>query len=109
MIWAAIVLLFLSALLYSWCGGKPLHSDTPRDQAVFVIIVLAIAIALWLAGSTLLWIAKSFLWAVAGAVASFLLSVALPTLCLLPGLLRLWAVHPSALFALFRRHEDRYK
>lgn len=106
MIWAAIVLLFLSALLYSWCGGQPLDSDTPRRQEVLVLIVLAIAIALWLAGFTLLWIAKGFLWAVAGAVASFLLSVALPTLC---GLLRLWVVHPSALSSLFRRHKDIYK
>ena len=102
MIWAAAVLLFLSALLYSWCGGN-LHAETPRNQAVFVIVVLVIAIALWLAGFTLLWIAKGFLWATAGAVASFLLSVAMPML----GLLRLWVISPSALFALFRRHEDR--
>jgi len=51
-------LLFLSALLYSWCGGN-LHSTTPRDQAVFVLFVLIIAIALWLTGFILLWIAVS--------------------------------------------------
>jgi hypothetical protein len=100
----AIVLLLLSALLYSWCGGQPLDSDTPRGQQIFVITVLAISIVLWLAGFTLLWIAKSFLWAVAGATAAFLLSVALPTLF---GLFRLWVVHPSAVFAMFRRHKDR--
>ena len=79
MIWAAAVLLLLSARLYSWCGGN-LHSQTPRDQAVVVLIVFVIAIALWLAGFILLWIAKGLLWAVAGAVAAFLLAMALPML-----------------------------
>jgi hypothetical protein len=96
-IWAAIVLLFLSALLYSWCGGN-LHSETPRDKAVFVLFVLVIAIALWLTGFTLLWIASGLLWAVGGAIVAFLLSVAMPTLRL---------IFLSALFALF--HEDDEK
>jgi hypothetical protein len=89
---AAIALLFLSALLYSWCGGN-LHSKTPRDKAVFVVYVLGITIALWLTGFTLLWIARSFLWAVGGAIAAFLLGVALP-------MLRLIVV--SAMFSLWR-------
>jgi hypothetical protein len=98
-IWAAIVLLFLSALLYSWCGGN-LHSKTPRDKAVFVVFVLVIAIALWLTGFTLLWIARGLLWAVSGAIVAFLLSVAMPVLRL---------IFLSALFALFQRHEDDEK
>lgn len=99
MIWAAIVLLFLSALLYSWCGGN-LHSETPRDKALFVLFVLGIAIALWLTGFTLLWIASGPLWAVGGAIVAFLLSVALPILRL---------IFLSALFALFQRHRDDEK
>jgi hypothetical protein len=79
---AAIVLLFLSALLYSWCGGN-LHSQTPRDKAVFVLVALVIAIAFWLTGFALLWVARSFLWAIGGAIAAFLLSLAMPTLRLI--------------------------
>jgi len=97
MISAAIALLFLSALLYSWCGGN-LHSQTPRDRTVFVLVVFVIAIALWLTGFALLWIASSLLWAIGGAIAAFLLSVALPTLRL---------IFLSALFSLFRGHEDK--
>jgi hypothetical protein len=96
MIWAATVLLFLSALLYSWCGGN-LHSETRRVKAVFVVLVLVIAIALWLTGFTLLWIASGLLWAVGGAILAFLLSVGMPILRL---------IFLSALFALFQRHED---
>jgi hypothetical protein len=82
MIWAAIVLLFLSALLYSWCGGN-LHNQTPRDKAVFVVFVLVIAITLWLTGFTLLWIARGILWAIGGAIVAFLLSMAMPILRLI--------------------------
>jgi hypothetical protein len=96
MIWAAIVLLFLSAVLYSWCGGN-LHNETPRDKAVFVVFVLVFAIVLWLTGFALLWVAKSLIWAVGGAIVAFLLSVAMPMLRI---------IFLSALFALFRHHED---
>jgi hypothetical protein len=65
--------------------------------------VLVIAIALWLTGFTLLWIERSLLWAVGGAIAAFLLSVALTTL-------RIIFLSPlSPLFAPFRRHEDHEK
>ncbi len=77
MIWAAAVLLFVAAFLYSWCGGQ----SNPRNR--FVLGVLFVAIALWLTGTTLLWIAKGFLWAVAGAIGAFVLSVTLPVLLLL--------------------------
>ena len=93
----AIALLFLSALLYSWCGGNDLQSGTPRSKTVFVIVVLFIAIALWLTGFALLWVGKGLLWAAGGAIAAFLLSVAMPMLRL---------IFLTALFALFRRHEN---
>ena len=94
MISAAIALLFLSAVLYSWCGGN-LHSKTPKDTAVFVLFVLVVAIAFWLTGFILLWIARGFLWAAGGAIAAFLLSIAMPTL-------RLVFMFP---WVLFQRHD----
>jgi hypothetical protein len=71
MIWAAIALLFLAALLHSWYGGN-YRAKSPGDVSMAFILyqnhVVSVGIVLLLAGLVLLWFAKGFLWVIAGAI-----------------------------------------
>lgn len=72
MIWAAAVLLFAGALVHSWYGGN-YRAKSPGDTSVAFMMyrnqVLSVGVVLLLAGLVLLWIAKGFLWVIAGAIA----------------------------------------
>jgi len=63
MIWAAIVLLFLAALLHSWYGGN-YRAKSPGDVSMAFILyrtyVVLVGIVLLLAGLVLVWVAKAF-------------------------------------------------
>jgi len=73
-IWAAAVLLFLGALVHSWYGGN-CRVKTPGDASFAFILygkyVVVVGVVLLLAGLTLLWIAKGFLWVIVAAIAYF--------------------------------------
>jgi hypothetical protein len=71
-IWAAAVLLFLAALVHSWYGGNYRAKSSLDVSLAFMMhrnYVVSVGIVLLLAGLALLWIAKGFLWVIAGAFA----------------------------------------
>jgi hypothetical protein len=96
MIWAAIVLLFLAALLHSWYGGN-YRAKSPGDVSMAFVLyrtyVVWVGIVLLLAGLVLVWVAKGFLWVIAAAIAYWLV---LPMVTV-PLLVALKAVPPYTL------------
>jgi hypothetical protein len=96
MIWAAIVLLFLGALLHSWYGGN-YRAKSPGDVSIAFILyrnyVVLVGVVLLLVGLLLLWVAKGFRWVIAGV---FVYWFVLPMVTV-PLLVALKAVPPYTL------------
>lgn len=71
MVLVAAILLFLAGLLHSWYGGNSrarIPSDVSLAFVFYRTYVCAIGIIFLLASLAILWIAKGFVWAIAGAI-----------------------------------------